>query len=306
MEQRSTPGSTSLIGFIGLGAMGWPMASCLVKAGYRVAPYDVRTDQRARFLAEVGGVEVNALPDLGARCDVIIAILPNSDVVDDVLFSDKGLARTMRAGTTFIDMTSGRPDATVEFASRLATRGVRLFDAPVSGGVPRATSGQLTIMAGGERAVIDDMMPLLKAMGTVMFTGPIGSGHAMKSLNNLVSAGGFLIGIEALLIGTRFGIDPDNMVDILNASTGVNNSTQKKFKQYVISRGFNSGFSIELMVKDLVIALDIGRQRGVNTPFASLCRDLWGGAASLLGPQTDHTAVAQLSERLGGVEIRRP
>jgi 3-hydroxyisobutyrate dehydrogenase len=301
MDSRSTP----TVGFIGLGAMGWPMAACIAKAGYRVAPYDVREAQRTRFLKEIGGIDLASLAEIGAQCDVIIDILPNSDVVDQVLFGDGGLAATMRRGTTVIDMTSGRPDATVGFAERLAQQGVRLFDAPVSGGVPRATSGELTIMAGGERAAIDDMMPVLKAMGTVMFTGPIGSGHAMKSLNNLVSAGGFLIGIEALLIGTRFGIDPDNMVDILNASTGVNNSTQKKFKQYVISRGFNSGFSIELMVKDLVIALDIGRQRGVSTPFASLCRDLWGGAAAMLGPQTDHTAVAQLCERLAGMEIHR-
>jgi 3-hydroxyisobutyrate dehydrogenase len=270
-----------------------------------VAPYDVRAAHRAKFLDEVGGVELASLAQIGERCDVVIDILPNSTVVEQVLFADDGIAATLRPGSTVIDMTSGRPDATIEFAKRLAQRDVRLFDAPVSGGVPRATSGQLTIMAGGERAMIDDMMPILGAMGSVMRTGPLGSGHAMKSLNNLVSAGGFLIGIEALLIGTKFGIDPENMVDILNVSSGVNNSTQKKFKQYVISRGFNSGFSIELMVKDLVIALDIAQQRGINVPFASLCRELWGGASSLLGPQADHTAVALMSERLGGVEIRR-
>jgi 3-hydroxyisobutyrate dehydrogenase len=301
MNEQTRP----LIGFIGLGAMGWPMASCLIKAGYQVAPYDVLAPHCAKFLSDVGGVALSSLGEIGERCDVVVDILPNSAVVEQVMFADDGVAVRMRPGTTVIDMTSGRPDATIAFAKRLAERGIRLFDAPVSGGVPRATSGELTIMAGGERAVIDDMMPVLSAMGSVMCTGPLGSGHAMKSLNNLVSAGGFLIGIEALLIGTKFGIDPENMVDILNASTGVNNSTQKKFKQYVISRGFNSGFSIELMVKDLVIALDIAQQRGINVPFASLCRELWGGASSLLGPQADHTAVALMSERLGGVEIRR-
>jgi 3-hydroxyisobutyrate dehydrogenase len=127
----------------------------------------------------------------------------------------------------------------------------------------------------------------------------------MKALNNLVSAGGFLIGVEALLIGSKFGIDPDTMVDILNVSTGTNNSTQKKFKPFVLSRKFDSGFALSLMVKDLSIALDVARENGVNTPFASLCRELWASASAILGPQADHTAVALLSEALAGSRIEK-
>src|SRR5690606_18013258 len=124
-----------------------------------------------------------------------------------------------------------------------------------------------------------------------------------KALNNLVSSGGFLIGIEALLIGSRFGIDPETMVDILNLSTGMNNSTQKKFKQFVLSRKFDSGFTLGLMVKDLSIALGIAHDHDVNAPFAGLCRDLWAGASAVLGPQADHTAMARMSEKLAGREI---
>jgi 3-hydroxyisobutyrate dehydrogenase len=142
---------------------------------------------------------------------------------------------------------------------------------------------------------------LLKAMGTSIHRcGGIGAGQAMKALNNLVSAGGFLIGIEALLIGSRFGLDPAVMVDVLNASTGMNNSTQKKFKQFVLSRRFASGFGLDLMVKDLSIALEVGRDTATPTPFAALCREMWASAANLLGPGQDHTAVAQLSEQLTG------
>jgi 3-hydroxyisobutyrate dehydrogenase len=200
-------------------------------------------------------------------------------------------------------MTSGIPGETVRFAEALASRNITLFDAPVSGGVQRAKTGQLTIMAGGNDAVVDASLPLLQAMGSVIRTGATGSGHAMKALNNLVSAGGFLIGIEALLIGSKFGINPGTMVDILNVSTGMNNSTQKKFRQFVLSRKFDSGFNIGLMVKDLSIAMEVGRDGGVATPFAALCRELWAGAARSLGPDADHTAVARFAEQLAGLEL---
>ena len=291
------------IGFIGLGAMGWPMATRLVGAGYPLIPFDVRADQVDRFVAEVGGVRMPSLEAVGRAADVVITILPTSAIVEKVLFAPDGIAGALQTGAVVIDMTSGIPGETVRFAEMLAKQGSVLFDAPVSGGVPRAKNGQLTIMAGGDASAIDAAQPILQAMGSVILTGKIGSGHAMKALNNLVSAGGFLIGIEALLIGARFGIDPGTMVDILNASTGMNNSTQKKFKQYVLSRKFDSGFAIELMVKDLSIALEVARAGGVSTPFAALCREMWAGASTVLGPRADHTAVAQLSEKLAGLEL---
>ena len=127
--------------------------------------------------------------------------------------------------------------------------------------------------------------------------------HAMKALNNLVSAGGFLIGIEALLIGQRFGLDPALMVDVLNVSTGMNNSTQKKFKQFVLSRKFDAGFGLDLMVKDLGIALGVANATGTPAPFAGLCRDLWAGAQKALGPGQDHTAMAKFSELVAGATL---
>lgn len=299
MTQSSLP----RIGFIGIGAMGWPMAACLLKAGYTVIPFDARPDHTRAFLDQVGGESAASLDDLGRKSDVVVTILPTSAIVETVLFGPGGVAGGLREGAVVIDMTSGIPASTVDFAERLAKTGVTLFDAPVSGGVARAKTGELTIMAGGEAGVIDTAMPILDAMGKVIRTGKIGSGHAMKALNNLVSAGGFLIGIEALLIGAKFGIEPETMVDILNVSTGVNNSTQKKFKQFVLSRGFNSGFAIELMVKDLSIAMEVARSGGITAPFSGLCREMWEGAAHLLGPGTDHTAVAKLSEKLAGFEL---
>src|SRR5690606_6441672 len=220
------------IGFIGIGAMGAPMAACLAMAGYRLVVHDSRREPVDAFVAAhgaEGAVGAASLAELGAAADVVITILPTSAIVSEVLFGEQGLAAALRPGTLVIDMTSGVPAVTVALAERLARQDVALFDAPVAGGVARAVTGQLAIMAGGEAAHVDRALPILQAMGTVTRTGAIGTGHAMKALNNLVSSGGFLIGIEALLIGSRFGIDPETMVDILNLSTGMNNSTQKKF-----------------------------------------------------------------------------
>jgi 3-hydroxyisobutyrate dehydrogenase len=145
---------------------------------------------------------------------------------------------------------------------------------------------------------------MLQAMGkSILFAGPVGCGHAMKALNNLMSAAGFLIGIEALLVGKKFGLDPAVMVDILNASTGMNNSTQVKFKQFVLSGTFAAGFTLDLMVKDLGIALDMAHGLGVNVPFSALCRQIWAAALADLGPGRDHTEMARFAARTAGVRL---
>jgi 3-hydroxyisobutyrate dehydrogenase len=289
-----------VVGVIGVGNMGWPMAACLRRAGYSVHAYDSRREVAARFAAETGSHAARDPGEIAAAADVILTILPTSAVVAEIA---EALLPGLRAGQVLIDMTSGVPATTRAIADRLAAVGVAMIDAPVSGGVARARTGQLAIMVGGEDLVVARVRPVLESMGSLMRTGPLGSGQAMKALNNLVSAGGFLIGIEALLIGRRFGLDAEMMIDVLNASTGMNNSTQKKFRQFVLSRRFDSGFGLDLMVKDLSIALQIGRDTATPTPFAALCRELWAAAASMLGEGHDHTELARLSERLAGTEL---
>ncbi|WP_316187658.1 MULTISPECIES: NAD(P)-dependent oxidoreductase [unclassified Bradyrhizobium] len=288
--------------FVGIGNMGWPMAARLLGAGFAVAVNDAVPGRAAEFVAKVGGVEAGDLAAAAGQADVIITMLPTSKHVADAVGA-------LRAGLTrdhiVIDMSSGAPAATQAIAADLAPLGVTMLDAPVSSGVPRAVTGELAIMAGGEPGALDRVEPLLRAMGTTIHRiGGLGSGQAMKALNNLVSAGGFLIGVEALLIGQQFGIDPGLMTDVLNASTGMNNSTQKKFKQFVLSRQFNSGFGLDLMVKDLSIALEVARAAGVAAPFSNLCRELSASAQGMLGPGQDHTALAKLSEALAGVELK--
>ncbi|MGV6874200.1 NAD(P)-dependent oxidoreductase [Pseudochelatococcus sp. B33] len=296
-------GTDTRIGMIGIGAMGWPMSRRLVEAGYTVAVYDLDHARADEFAAKVGGTAAHAPAELAGAADIIITMLPHSGIVADVLTGADGALPAIRPGTVVVEMSSGVPARTIEIGQRLAAAGVHMVDAPVSGGVPRAETGELTIMLGGEEAEVARVEPVLGHLGSSLLRiGALGSGHAMKALNNLVSAGGFLIGVEAMVIGRKFGLDPGVMVDVLNASTGMNNSTQKKFKQYVLSRAFNSGFRLDLMVKDLTIALGIANEGHVAAPFSSLCRELWEGALNA-GHGPDHTALAQFSEKLGGCEL---
>ena len=287
--------------FVGIGNMGWPMAARLVRAGFEVAVTDAVAGRAKAFVDQVGGKAVASLADATKEADVVVTMLPTSahvvSVVDEILPS-------LSSGKILVDMSSGAPAATQKIAGDLGVIGVAVVDAPVSGGVSRAVTGELAIMTGGEAAALDRVDPLLRAMGTTIYRiGPVGAGQAMKALNNLVSAGGFLMAVEALVIGQQFGLDPSVMTDVLNASTGMNNSTQKKLKQFVLSRKFDSGFSLDLMVKDLSIALEVGRNGSAPTPFSALCREMWASAASMLGKGQDHTAIAKLSEALAGVTL---
>ena len=306
MGQVSGDAEKPAIGFVGVGNMGWPMAACLVGAGYQVRVADARRASADNFVQQVGGAAPDTLAGLAAGADVVVTMLPTSAIVADVLEGGAdNLLAGLKPGSVVIDMTSGLPAVTQALAAKVAERGAVLIDAPVSGGVARARTGQLAIMVGGDAAAIERVRPVLAAMGsTVTRCGEVGAGQAMKALNNLVSAGGFLVGIEALLVGQRFGLDPALMVDVLNASTGMTNSSQKKFRQFVLSRSFDSGFGLDLMVKDLSIALQMSKDTATPAPFAALCREMWAAAAAMLGPGQDHTALAKLPERLAGTELK--
>jgi 3-hydroxyisobutyrate dehydrogenase len=295
-----TEGGVKKVCFVGIGKMGWPMAARLARAGFDVAPVDAVAGRADAFVKEFGGHAFDSAANAAAQSDAVITILPTSKQVAEAI---GGIRGSLRRGTIVVEMSSGLPSITRKLAE-MEDIGVTMIDAPVSGGVARAQAGDLAIMAGGDPAIIERVRPMLSAIGTtIVRVGDVGAGQAMKALNNLVSAGGFLIGIEALIVGQRFGLDPALMVDVLNASTGSNNSTQRKFKQFVLSRRFDSGFSLDLMAKDLSIALEVANETATPVPFASLCRDLWAGALNALGAGQDHTAVAKFSELLAGASL---
>lgn len=287
------------IGFIGLGSMGRPMASRLRAAGFALTVFDTRADAVRDFVRD-GGTAAATLADVARDSDVVITMLPNGEIVRRVVLgSNDSLLTAMPPEFVLIDMSSSSPTGTQALGRILTERGIPMLDAPVSGGVARAEAGTLSIMVGGEPAVIERCRPVLQPMGERIFaTGPLGSGHAMKALNNLVSAAGLIAAAEALLVGRRFGLDPNVMLDVLNASTGRNNSTENKFKQFVLSRRFASGFSLDLMLKDLTTALDLAHATETPAPFSAACRELWAAAQAQLESGADHTAVVRWFETL--------
>lgn len=293
---------TGKIGFVGIGAMGAPMIANLVKAGLKLVIYD--TDPaRTKPYAATPGVEIAAsLAELGSNSDVVITMLPDGKIVRKVLCGDHDsfkdcVAAGLRSGATVIDMSSSSPIGTRELGALLDQRGVKLIDAPVSGGVKRAVSGELAIMAGGDETLFGQCRPLLEKMGTQIFhAGPLGAGHAIKALNNYVSAAGLVAACEAVIAGQRFGLDPGVVVDILNASTGMNNTTKVKVKQFMLSGAFNAGFNMGLMAKDVRTALEIVQATKTPALLAAPCTQIWNDAAKTLGPAADHTAMFKFLE----------
>ena len=286
------------IGFIGLGLMGRPMAKNLLKAGYPVVVHS-RSKGPVDDVVAAGARAASSPADVARQATRIITMVPDSPDVEKVLDGPEGVFSAMQPGTIVIDMSSIAPAVARRLAARSKERGGSMLDAPVSGGDIGAINGTLSIMVGGDPAVIDRCRPVLESMGERIFaTGALGSGHAMKALNNLVSAAGLIAATEALLIGRRFGLDPNVMIDVLNASTGRNNSTENKFKQFVLSRRFASGFSLDLMVKDLATALDLAHTTATPAPFSAACRELWAAAQAQLDPDVDHTAVVRWFEEM--------
>jgi 3-hydroxyisobutyrate dehydrogenase len=283
------------VAVIGLGNMGVPMGACLIKAGFAVTGFDLSAAARANFAA-AGGRTAEEAAGAIAAAQVVITLLPNGRIVRAALDAARP---HLPSGAVLVEMSSSDPIGTRKFGEEMVAAGFEFVDAPVSGGVKRAMNGTLAIMAGGNAETIDRVMPLLSAMGTSIFrTGALGSGHAMKALNNYVSAAGLIAAVEALEIGRKFGLDPAMMTDILNVSSGKNNTTELKLKQFIISEAFNAGFPLRLMAKDVRTADDVGHALGIATPLADLCAKLWDDAAQNLSATADHTEVIRYLQRL--------
>jgi 3-hydroxyisobutyrate dehydrogenase len=280
------------IGFIGLGTMGGPMASNVVKAGHEVLAHDADAARVAEFCAETGASPAGSLANLGT-CEVVVSMLPTGAIVREVLLSGgaDGFLATPHPDLLVIDMSSSEPVGTQTLGKALGEHGIALVDAPVSGGMARAALGTLAIMLGADdEALARRAEPVLLAMGSRVFrTGPLGSGHAVKALNNYVSAACFAASAEALLIGERFGLDPGVIVDIINASTGKNFQTEVVMKNHVVERQFATGFKIGLLTKDIRIATKLAEAMDVEAPVLDLVHARWKSATEQLGADRDNS-----------------
>jgi 3-hydroxyisobutyrate dehydrogenase len=295
---------TGVAGFVGLGNMGIPMTRRLVAAGYQVRGFDTSPAAMRDFAAidgsaAGGGVTAVAeLASVGDGADAVILMLPDSDVVENVLLS-AGLLAALTPGSTVIDMSSSDPARTRVLAEQTAAAGVTLIDAPVSGGVAGARAGTLAVMVGGPAAAFERFQPMLSAIGArVVHAGDVGAGHAVKALNNLMSAAHLLLSSEALIAGQRFGLDPAVMLDIINASSGRSGSTENKWPNYVLTEKYDAGFAIRLMIKDIRLALSIEHATGVPSVVSEAVAAGWEAALADLPPDADHTSIARwLGER---------
>lgn len=302
------------VGFIGLGNMGIPMTRRLVEAGYHVRGFDTSVGALANFEAigasDAGGgvTAVTELGSVGDRADAVILMLPDSDIVERVLLgrlasepadagAGGGLLVNLTPGTVVIDMSSSDPARTRVLAELVAAARMTLIDAPVSGGVSGARAGTLMIMAGGPDAAFARFKPMLSAIGKrVVHAGDVGAGHAVKALNNLMSAAHLLASSEALIAGRRFGLDPAVMLEIINGASGRSGSTENKWPNYVLTEKYDAGFSVRLMVKDIRLALGIEHATGVPAAASEAVVATWEAALADLPPDADHTAIARWLE----------
>ena len=284
------------VGFIGLGMMGLPMLRNLLKGGCTVQGFDLNP-QAAASVSGQAGFSAAASPQAAAQgADVVLLMLPDSRIVDGLLWGGNdgggGLAKQLKPGQLVLDMGSSDPVHSRENQARLAALRVDFVDAPVSGGVKRAVDGSLSIMIGGESAAVERVRPLLQSMGkTLVHVGAAGAGHAVKALNNYVSAAGLLAVSEALVAARQFGVDPHLVNQVFNASTGKNNTTDVKVEAFMLSQTFNSGFALALMRKDLQTALAFIERMGTPAELATRCLATWAEAEQALGPGADHTAL---------------
>jgi 3-hydroxyisobutyrate dehydrogenase len=293
------------IGIIGLGKMGAPMARRLLAAGHRLAAYDIRPEALTD-LARQGATVCAAVREVPSGADVVITMLPDPPAVERVAYVD-GLLDAMRGGQILIEMTSSHPRTTRRLAADLAAKGVRVLDAPVSGGVTGAVEGTLCIIAGGPADLLEACRPILERLGrTVVHVGDApGDGDIAKTINNLLSATTTWSVAEALALAGRSGLAPARVIEAVNRSTGRSHTTELKAPRYILPRDFSSGFTVAQYLKDLDICLDLADDLKVPMPLGAMLRQLWRVAAREGLAEADHTALVRLTERWAGLAEER-
>lgn len=292
------------VGFLGLGAIGAPMARQLSRAPFELVVWN-RTLAKATAFAHDLNVRVADTPADAARtAEFIVTCLSTSRDVESVLDGPSGVLAGVRPGAMLIDCTSGDPATSRRIAARLAERGVGFIDAPVSGGVSGAEQGTLTVMCGGDAAMVEQARPVLEAFGSkIVHCGPVGAGDALKSVNNALLAVHVWSTGEGLLALAKAGVRPDVALDVINASSGRSNTSQHLFPERVLTRAFPRTFRLALLDKDVNIAAGVAREQQVVSPLLQLTAELFRAAHRALGEEADHVEAVRLLEEWAQTEI---
>jgi 2-hydroxy-3-oxopropionate reductase len=292
------------LGFIGLGIMGKPMASHLVKAGYTVHVCDL-VEESATYLCSLGAKGCSCCKEVAERSEIIFIMVPDTPDVEAVLFGKDGLAQGLKPGSIVIDMSSISPIATKEFAKRLAAVGVEMLDAPVSGGQVGAENAALSIMVGGPPDVFKKVKPYFQLMGNnIVHIGDHGDGQTCKVANQIVVALTIEAVAEALLFSAKAGADPAKVRSALLGGFAQSRILELHGER-MIQRAFNPGFRIRLHQKDLNLALQAARSMGLSLPNTATAQELFNAVAAQGGSDLDHSAMVLALEKLGNYTVHR-
>lgn len=291
------------IGFIGLGAMGKPMALNLLKAGYSVLAFDINQNM-VDEIAKQGAVPCTSSGEVAVAADVMITSLPNAGIVEAVMVGSEGIFSQCKAGTTIIDMSSVSPSSTLKMAALAKPLGIDYVDAPVSGGTKGAEAGTLTIMVGADDAVFERIKPILEVIGSDIYhVGATGTGDAVKIVNNLMLGCNMAILAEALILGVKCGLKVETMQQIISKSSGRSYVMDAKLEKFIMKDSFEGGFAMDLQHKDLGLALEAGKENHIPLPMTALATQIFeSGRASGLGRE-DMSAIIKVWEKITNVKV---
>ena len=293
------------IAFLGLGAIGAPMAKHLTPPGFTLSVWNRTASKAAAFAAANNARHAKTPADAARGAEIVITCLPTSREVAALLDGADGLLATMAKGSLLIDCTSGDPATSRQTAARLAENGIGFLDAPVSGGVSGAEAGKLTVMVGGDAALLERAQPALQAFGEkIVHCGPVGAGHAIKAINQAMLAIHIWSLGEGMLALSKAGVKPEVALDVINASSGRSNTSMNLFPQRVIGRAFPRTFKLALLDKDVRIGAQFLREQNVPSPMIQLAAELFAAAHAELGDDADHVEAVKVVERTGGAEIK--
>ena len=292
------------VGFIGTGIMGRRMCIRIVNAGYEVYVNDINPDSYQEIV-KLGGKSVATPAEVGKNSDVVLASLPNSKIIESVMFGKNGLHSGLSAGKVFIDLSSSQASSTQMISKRLEEIGVKMLDAPVSGGAKGAEEGKLTIMIGGSKDTLDESKDILDILGSnIRHVGDIGAGNIVKAINQVLFSMNTVVAAEAVVLGTKAGVDPGILLEVINSGSGQSYATSQKIINFTFKRNFTPGFTLDLMAKDMDIALNMGRELKVPMQMANIAREALLTAQNKGLGGNDCTAVIQLLEEITGVTVK--
>jgi 3-hydroxyisobutyrate dehydrogenase-like beta-hydroxyacid dehydrogenase len=292
-----------LVGFIGVGRMGGPMSSRLLDAGYSLCVFDTNPDVVKPLAAR--GVEVVGSPaEVASIAQIVLMSLPTPAIVQKVALGDQGVVQGSRV-KTLVDLSTTGPGVASAVGQGVAERGITLVDSPVSGGVAGAKAGTLAVMVSCPKPTLAQVEPILKNLGRLFYTGEKpGLAQTAKLANNLLAAAALVVSSEVLAMGVKAGLDPNVLLDIINAGSGRNSATQDKFPRSILPGTFDFGFATGLSYKDVKLCIDEAEALGVPMVVGSAVRQMLAVTNARFGPASDFTCIAKVVEEWAGVEIR--